>query len=339
MTTQDAFARITGIKANRIADTKQLSREQWLKLRRLGIGGSDIGALCGLNPFKSPIDVYLDKTGLAPDLPQNERMKWGQILEEPVAGEFAKRANRTVMRINAVLQHPEHPIALANLDRYITRAKPDTTSPYPFPADPGILEVKTTGWAKAWANGQYPEFYWAQVMWYMGISNLRWTSFATLISGQDLLIPDQHIEFDQDAFEKMLTIAERFWRDHVEKHVPPPPSQSDSDLDAVKALYPNKTATTITLSDDLQPLIDRRGDIDHTIKQLTSQKKQIDAQILFHIGENAAGLTSTTKITRVVKSGRKIQERLLKEHEPAIYNRYAKEYQSIYPLFSQRKDV
>ena len=52
-----------------------LTREEWLAIRKKGIGGSDAGAICGLNPYASPMNVYLDKTTEESDSEDNEAMR------------------------------------------------------------------------------------------------------------------------------------------------------------------------------------------------------------------------------------------------------------------------
>lgn len=59
-------------------------------MRSKGIGGTDIAAIVGLNPWKSPIDVYMEKTGLVEPIPDNENLYWGRELEPAVLRRYAK---------------------------------------------------------------------------------------------------------------------------------------------------------------------------------------------------------------------------------------------------------
>ena len=56
--------------------TTDMTREAWLDRRRAGIGGSDVAALLGLSRWKTPLDVFLDKTGRSEPIPDNEPMLW-----------------------------------------------------------------------------------------------------------------------------------------------------------------------------------------------------------------------------------------------------------------------
>ena len=122
-----AWHNTTGIKANRVFNysedpemKQEETHESWLEARRKGIGGSDISAIAGVNPFKSAIDVFLEKTGRV-RFPENKNMRWGKILEDPVAKEYGVTEKVGVHRINAMLQHPTHQFALVNLERLIVK--------------------------------------------------------------------------------------------------------------------------------------------------------------------------------------------------------------------------
>jgi len=106
-------------KANVLVATKDMPRETWLEYRKQGIGGSDVAAIAGLNPWRSPMAVWLEKTGQIEPQKENEAMYWGAALEDIVAQEFSKRTGLKVHRKNFMLQHPEYPFMLANIDREI----------------------------------------------------------------------------------------------------------------------------------------------------------------------------------------------------------------------------
>lgn len=80
--------------------TLGMEREEWLRLRKGGIGGSDAGAVCGLNPYSSPMSVYWDKTTDELDLRDNEAMRQGRDLEEYVARRFTEETGLKVRRSN-----------------------------------------------------------------------------------------------------------------------------------------------------------------------------------------------------------------------------------------------
>ena len=109
----------TGVRMYQTISTKNMSREDWLSLRRTGIGGSDAGAICGLNPYSSPLDVYFNKTGEAPETEDNEAMRQGRDLEEYVARRFTEETGLKVRRSNQMYRSIEHPFMIADIDRLI----------------------------------------------------------------------------------------------------------------------------------------------------------------------------------------------------------------------------
>ena len=99
-----------------LASTENMSHEQWLEYRRKGIGGSDASVVCGINRYKSPVELWLDKTNQIPTEEAGEAAYWGTLLEDVVRSEFSKRTGINVKQVHYILQSEEHPFILANLD-------------------------------------------------------------------------------------------------------------------------------------------------------------------------------------------------------------------------------
>ena len=179
--------------ALRLISTKELPREDWLAVRKQGIGSSDAGAAVGLNPYKSQLELWLEKTDRDTTLPkadphdEESPMYWGNVLEPVVAWHYSKRTKNRVRRINAVLQHPdpELPWMLANIDREVIGAD-----------DVQILECKTAGinGARLWKEG-VPEYVQLQVMHQLAVTGKQAADVAVLLGGQTLEI--HRIERDE----------------------------------------------------------------------------------------------------------------------------------------------
>jgi len=147
------------------------ARIEFLSARRLGIGGSDIGAIMGLSKWKSPVDVWLDKTGrIEPDLEMSEPAYFGVELESFVATEYSKRSGNKVQRVNQSMKHPEHSWMLANIDRAVvadgSRARLDKDGK--LAGIKGLLECKTASayLEREWLDESAPLAYVAQCQWY-----------------------------------------------------------------------------------------------------------------------------------------------------------------------------
>ena len=99
--------------------TLNMTHEEWLQRRKTGIGGSDAGAICGLNPYVSPMGVYLDKISTETTDLDNEAMRQGRDLEEYVARRFIEATGLKVRRSNMMYRNSRYPFMLADVDRFI----------------------------------------------------------------------------------------------------------------------------------------------------------------------------------------------------------------------------
>lgn len=223
------------MQALRLVKTNELSRDEWLEWRRKGIGGSDVSAICNMNRYRSPMAVYLDKIGELPPIEENESMYWGNRLEDIVADEFSVRTNLRVRRDNKILQHPDYPFMLANIDRWVIGTNAG-------------LECKTANeYAKDdWNGEQVPKEYALQCHHYMAVTGAdRWYC-AVLIGGNKY--EWRVIERDEEIIKDLIEIESNFWNNHVLKKVPPAFSAHDDGL--LREMYPqSKAAEEIDLSD------------------------------------------------------------------------------------------
>ena len=199
--------------ALRLVDTRTLDRQQWLSVRQGGIGSSDAAAAVGLCPYKSQLELWMEKTGRTPieDAPpgMDDPRYWGTLLEPYVAVAYSQQTNRKVRKVNAVLQHPSCPYMLANLDREVVGC-PDVQ----------ILECKTAGeWgSKLWRDG-VPEYVQLQVQHQLAVTNQAAADVAVLLCGQRLEI--HRIERDEDVIARLTVLEARFWH-HVTTDTEPP---------------------------------------------------------------------------------------------------------------------
>jgi putative phage-type endonuclease len=229
--------------ALRLIGTKQLPREDWLAVRKQGIGSSDAGAAVGLNPYKSQLELWIEKTGRDATLPkidpQDEESPayWGNVLEPIVAWHYSKRTGKKVRRINAVLQHPdpELPWMLANIDREVMGAD-----------DVQILECKTAGinGARLWKEG-VPEYVQLQVMHQLAVTGKQAADVAVLLGGQHVEI--HRIERDEQMIDRLIELERKFWQ-YVQTDTPPPVDGSASSEAALRCLYPKDNGQSVDFS-------------------------------------------------------------------------------------------
>jgi putative phage-type endonuclease len=186
-------------------------REHWLKERKNYIGGSDLGAICGLNPYRSALDVYLDKTSDDISEETNAAMRWGNLLEDVVAKAYSEDTGYDVEIEPNTIYHPEYSFLAANIDRWADNKR-------------RILECKTASFLKAkeWGDlgtDQIPESYLIQNATYSAVCNVPVVDTAVLIGGQDFRIYTYNR--NKELEEKLIKIACNFWHNHIEKRIPP----------------------------------------------------------------------------------------------------------------------
>ena len=191
------------------------NKQEWLRERKSYIGGSDLGAICGLSPYRTALDVYLDKTSDDISEDTNAAMRWGSLLEDIIAKEYAQVTGYDVEIEPNTIYHSEHKFLGANIDRWVDRWVNNGTY---------ILECKTAGFTKAkeWGDSgtdQIPEPYLIQVAYYAAICNVSKVDIAVLIGGQDFRIYTYNR--NKDLEDKIIKIGINFWHNHIEKRIPP----------------------------------------------------------------------------------------------------------------------
>ena len=80
------------MNARALVKTVNLSHADWLRYRTMGIGGSDVSVIAGINPYKSAYQLWLEKTGQTePAESENEYTHFGTVLEPVIRKEFIER--------------------------------------------------------------------------------------------------------------------------------------------------------------------------------------------------------------------------------------------------------
>lgn len=279
-------------------------RAAFLAQRKKGIGGSDIATILNLNPWKTPYELWLDKTSqdieeLSADT--EERMMWGNTLEDIVAKHYSSVTDNKVQRLNQQLVGSVS-IAVANPDRFIvesgSRVRWDDKEQRVLGASK-VLEVKTAhamslnspDWGEA-GTDEVPSNYWCQVQWYMGISGVHKADLAVLFGGQKFRI--YHIDFDSEFFESAVNIAAKWWQDHVLTGIAPDPNTEAE----ARIKWRNSTqGKELIAGVDIADLIGQLNEVKAAIKELELDEQAIkdkiipafqDAETLTYMGSRIA---------------------------------------------------
>ena len=290
-----------------------VTREEFLARRRQGLGGSDMAAIMGLSPWRSPMDVFRDKIGDAPENEANDAMYWGNQLEELVAQEFAKRTGYKIQRRTAQYQHPTIPYLIGNLDRLILN-RPD---------GPEILEVKTTSayGKRDWEGGQAPLHYRIQLMHYLDITGYGRGYLAVLIGGNDFrMVP---VERDESLIAQMHAAAEAFWL-CVETGTPPVVDGSQATADALKALYPIANGTSVELPEDALVWIHQRNAAKAAQAVAKAQLTEAENHLKALIGEADQGTLGSYTVTWHTAQRTDLDTKRLKAEQPDLVQQYTR---------------
>ena len=296
-----------------LVKTLNMDRNEWLEWRRRGIGGSDAAAVAGLNPWKSPIEVYLDKIGELPKQEDNEKMYWGRVLEDIVAKEFAKRTGKKVRRRNAILQHLEYEFMLANIDRELVGEKVG-------------LECKTTSeYTKdEWKDDKVPEQYILQCQHYMAVTGYKGWWIAALIGGNKFI--HKYIERDEDIINYLIQIESEFWQ-MVQDRTPPAVDGSESSELILKMLYPeSKPDTEIVLPSEAEVLIEEYELAAAEEKAAKERKEEAANKLKALLGEYETGRIGDRLVSWKTVRSYRLDSKALKAAHPEIYQEFAREH-------------
>ena len=294
------------------ANTLDMTREDWLELRRGGIGGSDAGTIAGLNPWRSPMELYLDKTGEIPPQPENEAMYWGTVLEDVVANEFTRRTSLKVRRRNAILRSVEHPFMLANVDRLIVGI------------DEG-LECKTANafTKDKWDKGGMPEMYEAQIQHYMAVTGYKAWWIAVLIGGNDFRY--QRVERDDEFIKILIDLEKDFWENHILAGVMPDVDGSPASCELIKQMFPNaEPKTRINLSEEAA------SDLDSYLQYMEMEKKYKEAKeeyanrLKLAVGDNEVGVIGDNLINWKQVTSNRFDGKAFQKDHPDLFEKYSK---------------
>lgn len=286
--------------------TAGLDRETWLGMRKTGIGGSDAGAICGLNPYASPMSVYIDKTSDTISYEDNEAMRQGRDLEDYVARRFMEETGFKVHRSNIMYRSNENPFMLADVDRLINGQ------------DAG-LECKTASayHADKWKDGEIPAHYLIQCHHYMAVTGKKMWYIAVVILGQSFRFAQ--IQRDESIIDNLTCIEGRFWKENVVPGVMPEPDGSKA-CDAVLEQYfkISRKGSTIPLI-GFDEKLKRRGELCELIGRLEQEQKQIDQEIKLYMKDNEAAVSDRYRVTWSRVESARLDAKRIKEERPEVY--------------------
>lgn len=294
-----------------LTSTENLPYADWLEYRKKGIGGSDASVVCGISRYKSPVELWMDKTGQLPYQEAGEAAYWGTLLESFVRTEFVKRTGIKVRQVRQLLQSSEYPFMLANLDGVCDH--PDY--------GPCIFEAKTASAYKAgeWDRG-IPDEYMLQIQHYMAVTGYRAAYIAVLIGGNTFRW--KLVEQDEELISVLIPFEKAFWG-HVENMTPPPLDGSEASASFLSERFPNSVPKSkITLPAAADDLLKRYDEACKQLESATEQKQEAENKLKQMLGDNEAGTAGNRIITWKSITQERLDCKTLKAEHPILYSKY-----------------
>ena len=317
-----------------LAYLDDLSRSEWLELRKKGIGGSDAGVIMGVSKWQSPYSLWANKRGLTEDSVAGDAAKWGNRLERAVAEAYAEQTGDAVVSWPVMLQGDEE-WQLSNVDFFIVepsefaeagKVTDVTIEPIQINA---ILEIKTTGIAgrasQEWNDGRVPITYLYQGMHYCLTTRVtQKVVFACLMGGAGLIIRER--EYSDADLLGLYTAEKAFWA-KVQSEEEPEVIGHESDFDTLKAIYPSSEGgVTIEGDEFVKDLIQEYRIAKQTLDEAQADADSLKAQLLRIVGDaEAVTFDGDTLYTyKSTKDSEALDAKALKESMPEIYEQFSK---------------
>ena len=295
-----------------VVDTSNLSYEKWLEYRKTGIGGSDASVVCGINKYKSPIELWMEKTDQLPYQEAGEAAYWGTQLENVVRTEFTKRTGIDVKLVKQLLQSEEYPFMQANLDGICEHPDYGTC----------IFEAKT---ASAYKIGEWeesiPAEYMLQIQHYMAVTGYKGTYIAVLIGGNTFKW--KYIERDDEMIAMLISLEADFW-EHIKNNTPPPLDGSDASAKFLSDRFPESiSGSSIVLSESADTIIKEYDAACEQLSEITERKQKAENLLKDMLGNNEVGTFGDRVISWKSVSQERLDTKALKAKHPELFKEYA----------------
>lgn len=297
-----------------VVKTAGLSREEWLKYRTKGIGGSDVSIIAGMNPFKSAHQLWLEKTGQAePEQTDSEYAHFGTLLEPIVRREFTERTGIKVRRKHMLLQSGDYPFMLADLDGVINEN-----------GEQAVFEAKTASAYKqeVWEDG-VPAPYILQVQHYMAVTGAKKAYIAALVGGNRFYC--HAVERDGEMIGKIIAMEKYFWETHVLDGAEPVPDGSEATTNYFNSRFREPNGETIELPQEALSVCMEYDRLSEELKKLEEAKNAAANRLKSYLKEAEAGTVGGRKVTWKLISKNTVDTKRLKLEQPEVYGSFLKD--------------
>lgn len=295
----------------KLVPTLGLDKTAWLLYRKQGVGGSDAGAVCGMNPYRTAIEVYQDKTSKETEEMDNEAMRQGREFEDYVARRFTEATGKKVRRANAMYYDENNPYMLTDVDRMVV-------------GENAGLECKTASpyLADKWEDGKIPLHYQLQCHHYMSVMDAEAWYLAVLIYGREFKY--YRIERDEEIIKDLMRIEQDFWENHVEKGIMPDPDGSKTADRVIAEYFKESLPVTVPLS-GFNEKLKRRQELMDFINRMDTEKKRIEQELKLYMGEAEMAENDRYQVSWKAFHTSRLDVERLKAERPEIYEEFTRQ--------------
>lgn len=296
-----------------------IPEDEWLALRQTGIGGSDAGALIGLDRYESPFHLYLDKTGEMPDMPRPAKLEraahWGHIHEPALAAEFARIHDLKVNRIGLIC-HQDRRWQLANLDRQV----------HGCPDGPCLFEAKTrsaykaSDWGESGDPEGVPDSEALQTHHYLSVTGYNHAHVGVLINGND----DRYyrIGADPELAEHLVAMEAEFWQRILDRD-PPPMGRHQALAELMSAMWAGQEDSRLEVDTAaVEPLLTRRAVLKEQIADAEGEIGEVENQMKALLGEHETAVGPDGAALYTWKRNGALAKKKFTEAHPDLAEKY-----------------
>jgi len=314
------------------APNAEHDRAAWLRWRQKGLGGSDAAAIVGLDPFRSAMMVWLEKTGMLPvdHAAEDEPMRWGRRFESVIVEEFEQRTDLRVGAQQLGAVHPERPHLRATLDGFVYEGQAEEAAPL------GIYEAKTASRrAWDWLAG-VPDHVQVQVQHNLAVTGLGHAWVATLLLSPVPRLVIRELERDDAAIDVLVQLEDAFWQRVLEQR-PPAADSGEATAEALRRAFSDPVAgQSVELTAEGLELVRQRSRAKAEETAAAARRQGAENALMAMLGGAEIGLVNGRE---VLTWKRFEQQRLdvdaLRQRHPKIAARFTKPVASRRLVFKQ----
>lgn len=251
--------------------------------RRTYLGASDVGAIIGVSPFTSPIELWQLKVGQT-EQDVSDAMRMGTLLEDAVCQLYEERTGYRTQRRNAPYIHPDHDFIQGHVDRIIVGER-------------GGMDSKVSAYGPGYGEegtDQVPPHVRVQMALYMGLSERTWWDVALL---RDMRLRVYRLHHDPELYGQLVAVAVDFWHEHVQTGIPPAIDGTEEYRRFLSARFPADDGLEMVATPELALLVDELAGVKQDAKHLETRQTLIENRIRAAMGDASVLLAPAGKVT------------------------------------------